>query len=230
MRTNLKTTLAALAFGATLMPAVALAFPISAQLTGDSRPNIADDLVIDVDIVLIDPNTVEWTIDINSPAHPSARLDEFYFSVTGVAADYTFDSFNPANWTVASPATTAGGGNFNPTFLFEALDPPPPDNNNQITNSVNLVFRMNLVSGSFTDSMFLLATAPCSSELLLGCGQLGAHLISLTGTQTNPNTSGFLLGSYLEPSPRPVPEPGMLSLLGAMFLALGLVRRGRRRQ
>lgn len=234
MRTKMKSVLAALALAAAgSLAAPAMAFPIEAQLTGDPRPGNPDSLIIDVDIVLIDANTVEWTIDINSPLHPNARLDEFYFNVTGLASDYTFDSFSPTDWAITSPASVQGGGSFTPNFLFSALDPSGPPNAADVNNTTNLVFRMNLVSGSFADSMFLTAANSCSSDTTLGCGQLGAHVQSLTlGNPGDSATSdsGFVLGTYLLPSPPPLPEPGTLSLLGAIFLALGLLRLRQRRR
>ena len=235
MRTKMKSVLAALALAAAgSLAAPVMAFPIEAQLTGDPRADNPDNLIIDVDIVLIDANTVEWTIDINSPLHPNARLDEFYFNVTGLASDYTFDSFSPTDWAVTSPASVQGGGTFTPNFLFSALDPSGPPNAADVNNATNLVFRMNLVTGSFTDSMFLTAASSCSSDTTLGCGQLGAHLQSLVDVgSTDPNDdegSGFVLGTYLLPSPPPLPEPGTLSLLGAVFLALGMLRLRQRRR
>lgn len=230
MPKNFKVAVAALAFAlAGALPSLGSAFPLEGQLTGDGRPNIPDDLVIDVDIELIDPNTVEWTIDINSPTHPTARLDEFYFNVLGNASDYTFDTYSPSNWLVSSPASVQGGGTFTPNFLFSAFDPPGQPNN-FVTNTVDLVFRMHLVTGTFTDAMFLTAASSCSSDTALGCGQMGAHLQALSPVSPNTEDSGFVLGTYLEPAPPPLPEPGTLSLLGAMFLALGLVHLRRRRR
>ena len=227
MHANLKAMLVGLALWA-LVP-VASAFPLTAQLTGDGRPNIPDDLVINVTITLVDADTVQWTIDIDSPTHVNAKLDEFYFNIlTPVGGSFSFDGFSPVDWAVASPATTAGGGSI--AFNFEALDPSGPPNAADVTNTVDLVFNMNLLGGgTFTEAMFLTAGTSCSSDVALGCGQLGAHLQALSPVPPNTLDSGFLLGTYVEPSPRPIPEPGTLSLLGAMLLSLGLMRLGRRR-
>lgn len=236
MRTKFNAVLAALSFVvAGALPSVGSALPIlvSAQLTGDPRPGNPDGVLIDVTIELIDADTVEWTIDINSPLHPDAKLDEFYFNVvTPPGGSYTFDGFDPTGWAVVSPATTAGGGSI--AFNFEALDPAGPPNAADVTNTQDLVFNMHLVGGpTFTDLLFLLAGSNCSSDAALGCGQLGAHVQSLAlGNPGDPATSdsGFVLGTYLTPAPPPLPEPGTLSLLGAMFLALGLVHLRRRRR
>jgi len=238
MRKKLKSALAAFAFVvAASLPSLGSASPIVVQLTGDPRTANPDSLIIDVTITLVDADTVHWVIDINSPLHPDAKLDEFYFNVdTPAGGSYTFDGFNPLNWDVDSPATTAGGGGI--AFQFEALDPSGPPNAADVTNTQNLEFDMHLLGGgSFTDALFLSALSNCSNDVVLGCGQLGAHLQSLT-IPTPPggvtSDSGFLLGTYLSPAPPPLPEPGTLSLLGAVFLALGLLQvrriRPRRRQ
>jgi hypothetical protein len=229
-----KAALAAVAFVvAGSLPSLGSAFPIVAQLIGDPRPGNPDSLIIDVTITEVDADTVHWLIDINSPLHVDVKLDEFYFNVvTPAGGSYTFDGFNPADWDVDTPATTAGGGGI--AFHFEALDPPGPPNAADVTNATSLEFNMHLGGGpTFTDALFLLAASSCSNDATLGCGQLGAHLQSLTlGNPNDPATSdsGFVLGTYLTPAPPPLPEPGTLSLLGAMFLALGLVHLRRRRR
>ena len=234
MRSKFKAVMAALAFVvAGSLPSLGSAFPISAQLIGDSRPGNPDDIIIDVTIALIDADTVQWTIDINSPLHPNARLDEFYFNVlTPVGGSYSFSDFSPTDWAVATPATTAGGGSI--SFEFEALDPAGPPNAADVDNDTNLVFLMHLAGGgSFTEDLFLDAISACSSDVALGCGQLGAHVQSLTVPpgSTGVSDSGFVLAEYLQPAPPPLPEPGTLSLVGAMLLALGLLTlRQRRRQ
>lgn len=233
MRTNLKGVIAALAFlVAGAIPSISSAFPLSAQLTGDPRADNPDNLIIDVTIALVDSNTVQWTIDINSPLHPNAKLDEFYFNVlTPVGGSYTFDGFSPDGWAISSPATSTGGGNI--AFLFEALDPAGPPDANDVTNSVNLVFNMNLLGGgTFTDSLFLDAASTCSQDQTLGCGQLGAHLQSLTvPAGSNLADSGFLLGNYTgDRPPTRIPEPGTMGLVGAMFLAMGLAGLRRRQR
>lgn len=225
--------MAAFAAAGTLT-APALAFPIEVPLTGDPRPGNPDNLIIDVDIVLIDADTVEWTIDIYSPLHPNARLDEFYFNrVTPAGGSYSSSDISPVDWLVTTfnPPSQGGGGI---AFNFEALDPSGPPNADDVDNATNLVFRMNLNGGpTFTDSLFLTAGSGCSNDAVLGCGQLGAHLQSLTvpAGSTGVSDSGFVLGNYSAPPPPPsLPEPGTLSLLGAVFLAAGMLRLRQRRR
>ncbi len=181
-RSRLKAVLAMAAFAAAgTLTAPALAFPIEVPLTGDPRPGNPDNLIIDVDIVLIDADTVEWTIDIYSPLHPNARLDEFYFNmVTPAGGSYSFSDISPDDWLVTTfnPPSQGGGGI---AFNFEALDPSGPPNADDVDNATKLVFRMNLNGGpTFTDSLFLTAGSGCSNDAVLGCGQVGAHLQSLT--------------------------------------------------
>jgi hypothetical protein len=227
MRTKLKSALAVLALWA-LVPAMAWAFPLTVQLTGDPRPGNPDGIIIDVTIDLIDPTTVEWTIDLNSPLHPDAFLGEFYFNVlTPTGGTYSFDGFDPSIWGVITPASPVGGGSI--TFTYEANHSNP--NTPRVDNDTDLVFLMHLNGGpTFTDDLFLGAPDACSTDVALGCGQVGAHVQGLTpAPNSDESTSGFTLGNYVEPSPRPIPEPGTLSLLGAMLLSLGLLRLGRRR-
>lgn len=232
MSIQLKKYAACIGFvAAGLLSTGASAFPLSAQLTGDPRTANPDNLIIDVTITAVDSNTVKFVVDINSPLHPNAKLDEFYFNVDGAAADFTFDGFSPAGWNIiASSGGAQGSGNA--VFLFEALDPAGPPNAPDVTNTVNLVFNLNYVgSGSLSDALFLNAASSCSNDVVLGCGQLGAHLQSLSipsGTNIT-SDSGFLMGGYLRPPTR-IPEPGTLALVGGMLLAVGVTgmrRRGR---
>ena len=233
MRATLKGALAGLAFlVAGVMPSVGSAFPLTATLTGDPRTANPDNLRIDVTIASIDSNTVQFTIDINSPLHPNAKLDEFYFNLVA-GGSYTFDGFDPVDWAVNTPASVQGGGSI--AFSFEALDPSGPPDAADVTNTQNLVFNMNLLGGgSFTDNMFLLAGTSCSSDQVLGCGQLGAHLQSLTIAQGSGATtdSGFLLGNYSNGvvPPTRLPEPGSMALVGVAFLAVALSRTRRRQR
>lgn len=228
-----KKTMVGLIASAACAVAMAAQVVVTASLTGDPRPTNPDNLFIDVTITFDDTtNIANWVIDINSPLHPNAKLDEFYFSMLGAGSDYSFSNFSPADWDVNTPATVQGGGagNPNPTFMFEALDPAGPPNAADVTNSQNLTFTMTkLVGGNLTTADFLNATAFCSSDATLGCGQLGAHLQSLTvpaGT-TGISDSGFLLGNYEEGGggEQEAPEPMTLALVGLGLMAAAGARR-----
>ena len=183
---------------------------MSATITGDPRLSATfQDLKIVVTITSdTTSNVADWTVDIRSPNDiPSAKLDEFYFSMVAPATNYSFSGFNPSGWDIETPADVQGGGNFNPTFMFQALDPSGPPNAADVTNTQDLTFKMTKGSGNFLLSDFLNANAVCSTETALGCGQVGAHLQSLQQGQ-----SGFLLGSYQGAVRRPKspspPPPG----------------------
>lgn len=224
-----KITRAALAAALALTAAAAQAVPInlSASLTGDARLSTTyQDLLINVTITGdTTSNVASWTVDIASPAHPDAKLDEFYFSMAGSAGDYSFSGFNPTGWDINTPADVQGGGNFNPTFMFEALDPQGPPNAADVTNAQNLTFTMTKGSGNFTVADFLSGAAVCSTDTLVGCGQLGAHLQALQRGE-----SGFLIGNYRDNNQTTlvVSEPHGLALAGLALLAAAMGRRSRR--
>lgn len=215
---------------AALFVASASASPIniSAQLTGDPRLDAPyQNLLINISIIGdTTSNIVNWLVDIASPTHPSAKLDEFYFNMVAPASQYSFSNLLPAGWAVESPATTAGGGNITPTFFFEALDPSGPPNALDVTNTQNLSFEMTKSAGNFTAADFLNAATSCSTNETLGCGQLGAHLL---GLGPDGEASGFLFGNFIDElrPPQEVPEPASLALVGLGFLALVAASRRR---
>jgi len=206
------------------------AFVITSQVTGDNRNGNPADLIIDVTIN-VTGNTASWLIDINSPAHPNIKLDEFYFNMAVDSADLTFNNFNLPSWTISSPASTVGGGNFGPGFHFETTDGTGSPANNP-TNAIDLSFDMILSAGIFTEDDFLTAVVSSSSDVVLGSGQMGAHLQSLTVNSTTCpqggcSDSGFALGMYVgDPGGpivgNPVPAPATIALMLIGLLSLGV--------
>lgn len=219
---------AALALMLMAQSAQAVPFIITAQLTGDIRLDNPDNLVVDVTIAGdTASNQAFWTIDINSPLHPGIKLDEFYFNMAGLASDYAFSNFSPVDWAIVTPATVQGAGGA--SFMFEALDPAGPPNAADVTNTQNLTFTMTYLSGLLTEDAFLDAPTAISNDA--GSGQLGAHLQSLTiagncGDSTDCSTSGFAFGDYQGDGGGggggSIPEPGILLLVGAGLMGLGL--------
>jgi hypothetical protein len=207
----------------------AATFNVTGSLTGDPRTANPDNLFINVGINVVD-TVASWTVDIASPLHPNAKLDEFYFSLAPSIDPLSviFGGFSPAGWDINNPATTLGGGNFNPTFMFEAVD--PPGNGNNVTNAVNLSFTATL-NRNWTLDDFYDAAMLQSSETQLPSGQLGAHLQSLsTAGCTGCSDSGFLVGNYNGQnggggSQGSVPEPSVVALLGMGLLGVGLSRK-----
>ncbi|MDT4288584.1 PEP-CTERM sorting domain-containing protein [Methylomonas sp. MO1] len=208
----------------------AASFSVAGSLTGDPRTDNPDNLFINVGINVVD-TVATWTVDIASPLHPNAKLDEFYFNLGSsvIPGNLSFGGFSPTGWVISNPASTVGGGNFNPTFLFEAVD--PPGNGNNVTNAVNLSFTATL-NRNWTLDDFYSAAALQSSEATLPAGQLGAHLQSLsTAGCAGCSDSGFLIGNYTRNGggggQGSVPEPSVVALLGMGLLGMGLSRKNK---
>jgi hypothetical protein len=217
-------------FFATLLVAAAILAgrtyaSVEGQLTGDSRPTNPDDLIVDVSVTFDDANdtTAEWLIDINSPAHPTIKLQTFVFNLLlDLGSDWTdviaFSGFSPSGWAVDSPGDPVGGGFGSVNFNFEAIDPPgPPPHAADVTNSQSLSFTATLLDGSFWSNSMFTGAASLTGDA--GTGQMGAHLLSLG---LDGEASGFALGDYEVVTPGepvvvgPVPEATTI----AMWLGL----------
>jgi hypothetical protein len=146
--------------------------------------------------------------------HPNARLDEFGFNLLGLASQYTFGNFS-LPYTPISGSLNGSGGT---TFLLTLDD--PSGNSRDATNLTSLSFTVTKTSNFSLDD-FLLAPVSCSNDTLLGCNQLGAHLVALDG-----GASGVATGDF--PPPASVPEPTTVSLVGAgLVFAVAWQRRRR---
>lgn len=229
--------LGAIAAGLMLTPHSVEAFTIRRTLTGDPRSGNPDQLRLTLTIQTgadagLADNQALWTVDIDSPAHPNIRLDEFYFNLSDRIRNFvTFSNFSPVSdtgntWGVFSPANNAqgsGGADFDFGVRKAVPGGRPNERTPDVTNAVNLVFRMTLSDASLgalqlTD--FTAARYSESRDSLLGLGQVGAHLQSLTVNSTTCpeggcSDSGFVMGE--------IPTPAMLP--GLMGLAAVAMRR-----
>ena len=151
-------------------------------------------------------------------------LHEFYFNLVGLFTNYTFSGFNPNTWSVSGGNNAEGSGSAD--FIFEV-----DGNTHNVTNAVNMTFNATKLTGNFLASDFLNAALACSNDDLLGCGQMGAHVGSLSAGPDQ-SDSGFAMGNYsttpTNPPPAAIPEPGSLLLTGAG--AAWLARKVRRRK
>ena len=206
--------------------ATAAPIVLKATLTGDPRPVEPDDIFIDVTITWdpdLTPYDALWTVDLNSPLHPDAKLGSFGFKMLGLGSDYTFSGFAPAAWSISGPSFVPGTGNMN--FMFVANDPALPGND--VTNAVDLTFKMTKIGPALSVADFLSAPASCSNDAWLGCHQLAAHVQSLV-PGTAGLDSGAAVGDFTLDLPR-VPEPASMILFGTGLLAAGTIRRLRRK-
>jgi len=204
--------------------ATAAPIVLKATLTGDPRPVEPDDILIDVTITWdpdLTPYDALWTVDLNSPLHPDAKLGSFGFNMLGLGSDYTFSGCAPAAWSISGPTFVPGTGGME--FMFVANDPALPGND--VTNSVDLVFTMTKSGSPLVSADFLAAPVSCSNDAALSCHQLAAHVQSLAG-----GASGAAVGDYVLDLPRPVPEPASLILFGSGLIAAASARRLRRKK
>ena len=190
---------------------------LSATLAGDGRLENPDDLSVLVTITGdTTSNVAHWIVDLTmNGAHAAAALHEFYFNLLGGSTDYTLSTLSAATWGLTTDVASARGSG-NGDFMFELKGP-----NNTVTNSVSLSFDLTKNEGLFTLADFLLAPDACSRDAALGCGDLGAHLGSLS-TEAGLSDSGFALGNY---GVAQAPEPGIVALFG--LGVAGLVARRR---
>lgn len=207
----LVSTLVALGLVSTSTSAQALV--LTRTLLGDPRPENPDNLIVDVTIqtgsdagVGYGDHEALWTIDLNSPAHPSIKLDAFYFNLADtIKNNVSFSVLNPSGWTVGglgSGNNAAGSGSAN--FQFEVAK--SPGNHPDVTNAVNLLFRMTSSAGSLTLNDFLNAPTSSGAGGVL-VGQMGAHLQSLTAANGQSN-SGFATTAV----PTPALLPGLIAM------------------
>lgn len=206
-------------FGLTATSTSAQALTLTSKLLGDPRVNNPDNLIVDVTIKTgadagagYGENEALWIVDLNSPLHPNVKLDTFYFNLADSIKNLvTFSGFNPSNWTIGNGANANGSGGAN--FTFEADRTPP---GGDVTNTVNLLFKMTSSGGALTLADFLGAPSSSGAGGVL-VGQLGAHLQSLTPVDGQSN-SGFAVGNYT-----PIPTPALLP--GLVAMGVGMLRK-----
>jgi hypothetical protein len=214
--------------GVGLLSNPAQAFTLSTTLIGDPRLDNPDHLFVQVKIqggasAGLNANEALFTVNINSPEHDDVKLDEFYFNLAdSIKSFVTFSDFSPVSavgnntWEVYSPANNAngsGGADFHFGVRKAQKGGRPDQRTPDVTNSVNLTFKLISSAGALKAGDFLDAPFSASNDALLGSGQLGAHLQALTVNSTTCpeggcSDSGFVIGEV----PTPALLPGLLGL------------------
>ena len=220
----MKNIIATLFFAASLA-AQANPFLAGSTLYGDPREENPNGLQVTV-LGNVSGDTATFSVDLAPMAatHPDVLLDEFYFNLVAPASDYLVTIQDPANWSVTTPADVVGGGN-NTGFLFENSGPNSdrPDVDNP------LLFTIQKLTGDFLATDYTEADVFTSNDVILGGGQMGAHLQSLNQADCLPtctSDSGFVLGDWAaSPGPLDVASPGTMALLGLGLIGLGLFRK-----
>ena len=199
-------------------------FDVGTTLFGDPRDENPNGLEVRVFGEIVG-TTGTFSVDLAPMAasHPDVLLDEFYFSLVAPASDYTVTITDPLSWVIKTPADVVGGGN-NAGFLFEASGP----NADRPDVSTPLLFTVEKLS-DFVETDFTNAATFTSNDVILGGGQMGAHLQSLNLADCAPTCtedSGFVLGDWTATAdPQSVASPGTMALLGMGLVGLGLARR-----
>jgi len=180
--------------------ATASATVITSQLMGE------DGLVMNVAIEL-DQSRALWTVNLSSPPHHSAKIQNFYFNLWGDPFLYTFSDLRDG-WKIESPGRpVTGGGGGNEGFLFRATS------QGGANQAQGLTFTMTK-AGELLPLDFFNAPPWASSRLQVSGGQLGAHVTGMGG-------GGFAVGDYGTADRVAVPEPPTVLTLGFGLLALG---------
>jgi len=229
MRTFVATALLALAYAT---PARADSFTVTGRLTGDDRPENPEGLVIDVAVNVVD-DRASWTVDLDSLAHPDARLHLFAFNLDLDGAVPAFSDLTPDNaggktWRPVSGTNVpgSGGADFDFAVRLGGGGSPHP---NRVDNATDLTFDMTLDGGTFwSRAMFAGAGLATGGGIPALGAPMGAHLQSLVQGPLNDTDSGFASGGWDDPGGSggdPIPEPGTLALCALGVATVVFARR-----